>query len=74
MAMPSWLATQLDSSQGSTQRDAQWVRIERTIEPDERTSALYREYYELYRRLYADTSDLQHRLAALGQRYALEQA
>jgi len=54
--------------------DAQWVRIERTIEPDERTSALYREYYELYRRLYADTSDLQHRLAALGQRDALEQA
>lgn len=47
--------------------DQQWVKIDRTIEPDSHNHRLYREYYEVYRRLYRDTVPDQHALAALGQ-------
>jgi len=48
--------------------DSSWVRIDRTIEPDEKAYSLYRDYYAVYRKLYLDTISDQHTLAALGQR------
>ncbi|HEX8919160.1 MAG TPA: sugar kinase, partial [Chloroflexota bacterium] len=46
--------------------DTQWVRLERTIEPDHRVRDLYAELYALYLRLYEDTRAEQHALANLG--------
>ncbi|GAC1474231.1 MAG: FGGY-family carbohydrate kinase [Chloroflexota bacterium] len=48
--------------------DTSWIKIERTVEPNRETHALYQEYYELYLRLYRETADMQHRLAQLGER------
>jgi xylulokinase len=47
--------------------DSSWVHVERTIEPDAGTHALYQEYVSVYRRLYPDTRDVQHRLAELSE-------
>ena len=44
-----------------------WVRIARTIEPDATLHELYREYFDVYRRLYEHTAADQHRLAELGR-------
>jgi len=48
--------------------DNEWVRIARTVHPDETAHATYRDYYALYRRLYDDTLTDQHALARLGRR------
>lgn len=45
--------------------DTEWVHIDRTIEPNAQTHALYGQYYDVYRRLYADTLADQHTLARL---------
>jgi xylulokinase len=47
--------------------DQDWVRLDRTIEPQEDIRGVYEEYYAIYRRLYTDTLDEQHALAALSQ-------
>jgi xylulokinase len=51
-------------------RDAinrEWVRIDRTIEPDPGMKTVYDPYYETYRSLYRSTKSDMHRLAELGQ-------
>lgn len=48
--------------------DSQWIHLARTIEPDRQAHAAYQEYAAVYRHLYSDTCDEQHRLAALSER------
>jgi xylulokinase len=43
----------------------QWVRIGRTVRPDPRSTAVYDQYYAVYRRLYKRTADEMHELARL---------
>ena len=45
-----------------------WVKIERTIEPDPGGTTAYEPYLDLYRSLYRSTRDEMHALAKLGQR------
>jgi xylulokinase len=44
-----------------------WVRIARTVEPDLARSAVYDEYYGIYRALYENTKDQAHALSRLGR-------
>jgi xylulokinase len=46
----------------------EWVSIKRSIEPDPAASAIYDDYFPIYRRLYDRTVDEQHALAELGAR------
>ena len=50
---------------GSRAADA-WVRIARRVDPEPATAALYAERYELYRRLYRETRDINNHLARAG--------
>jgi xylulokinase len=40
-----------------------WVSVVDRVEPDEAAGADYRQYFDLYRRLYLDSADVQHELA-----------
>jgi xylulokinase len=42
-----------------------WVRIGRTVRPDPRITAVYDQYYRVYRRLYDRTAEEMHELARL---------
>jgi xylulokinase len=44
-----------------------WVRIARAVEPDLARSAVYDEYYGIYRALYENTKDQAHALSRLGR-------
>jgi xylulokinase len=48
--------------------DADWTATRRTLVPDAHGRPLYDELYALYRRLYADSADVAHALAALQRR------
>lgn len=48
--------------------DRDWVQLDRTIEPRDHIHRVYKEYYAIYGRLYTDTLEEQHALAALSQR------
>jgi xylulokinase len=52
---------------GLAPADADWTTIARTIEPAGEPRALYDELFELYRRLYAETADIDHRLGELAE-------
>ena len=43
-----------------------WVAIGRAVRPDPRATAIYDQYYRVYRRLYAHTAEEMHELARLG--------
>jgi xylulokinase len=44
-----------------------WVRVGRTVHPDARATAVYDEYYRVYRRLYERTAGEMHDLARLSE-------
>jgi xylulokinase len=46
---------------------SQWVRIDRTVEPDMDRHALYQDYFTVYKDLYRHSAADQHELARLGQ-------
>lgn len=45
-----------------------WVKLDRTIKPDDSMAAIYAPYHEIYKRLYANTRVEMHDLARLGQK------
>lgn len=47
--------------------DSDWVRLARTVEPEQHAHNLYQEYTAVYRRLYWETREEQHHLATLGE-------
>ena len=48
---------------GLLPKGSSWARASRIVEPDVAARELYDERYALYRRLYPDTSEVQHALA-----------
>ncbi len=44
----------------------EWVTIRQVVEPDESAGRVYGDYYPIYRDLYENTREQQHRLADLG--------
>ncbi len=44
-----------------------WIQMNRTIEPNSARTALYDEYFQIYRELYENTTDQMHALARLGR-------
>jgi|LSQX01.1.fsa_nt_gb xylulokinase len=40
----------------------EWLRIERVVKPDPERTAIYRKYYQAYRRLYRQTREIMHEL------------
>lgn len=48
--------------------DQHWVQMDRIIEPNPQNHTHYEEYVGVYQRLYQQTRDEQHRLAALAER------
>jgi xylulokinase len=64
-ALLAGVGTQLLPS--AEQALAQWVHVDRTVEPDMSRHAVYQDYFTIYKDLYRHSAAEQHELARLGQ-------